>query len=86
VYTSQQALERVNTFRPEVILLDIGLPEMNGYEVAQRIRSVKGLERVRLVALTGYGQSEDKQRTRDAGFDDHLIKPVDFSSLQRVLA
>jgi PAS domain S-box-containing protein len=86
VYTSQQALERVKTFRPEVILLDIGLPEMNGYEVAQRIRSVKGLERVRLVALTGYGQSEDKQRTRDAGFDDHLIKPVDFSSLQRVLA
>jgi PAS domain S-box-containing protein len=85
VYTSQQALERVETFRPEVILLDIGLPEMNGYEVARRIRCVKGLERVRLIALTGYGQSEDKLRTREAGFDDHLIKPVDFLSLRRAL-
>ena len=85
VYTGQQALERLETLRPDVILLDIGLPEMNGYEVARRIRSVKGLERVQIVALTGYGQSEDKQRTRDAGFDDHLIKPVDFSSLQRLL-
>jgi len=86
VYTAQQALDRVEALRPDVILLDIGLPEINGYEVARRIRSLKGLEQVRLVALTGYGQSEDKQRTRDAGFDDHLIKPVDFSSLQRVLA
>lgn len=62
-----------------------GLPEMNGYEVARRIRSLKGLERVRLVALSGYGQSDDKQRTRDAGFDDHLVKPVDFEVLQRIL-
>ena len=86
VYTAQHALDRVQTLKPDVVLLDIGLPEMNGYEVARRIRSLKGLEQVRLVALTGYGQSEDKQRTRDAGFDDHLVKPVDFSSLLRALA
>jgi PAS domain S-box-containing protein len=85
VYTAQQALERVAELKPDVILLDIGLPEMNGYEVARRIRSLKGLERMRLIALTGYGQLDDKQRTRDAGFDDHLIKPVEYSTLQQIL-
>jgi PAS domain S-box-containing protein len=85
VHTSQHALKRVQLYKPDVVLLDLGLPEMNGYDVARLIRALPGMELVRLVALTGYGQAEDKQRTRDAGFDDHLIKPVDFSLLRRTL-
>jgi PAS domain S-box-containing protein len=86
VYSAQEALGCVESLRPEVIILDIGLPEMDGYEVARRIRSLEGLAGVRLIALTGYGQSEDKHRTREAGFNDHLVKPVDFAALQQVLA
>ena len=83
VYTPADALERARTFDPEVILLDIGLPGMDGYEVARRIRS-RG-SRVRLVALTGYGQSEDVQRARAAGFDEHLVKPADPHELRQKL-
>ncbi len=86
VYSSQKALERVESLKPDVVLLDIGLPDMSGYEVARRMRALPGLARARLIALTGYGQTEDKQRTRDAGFDDHLTKPVDFALLQKALA
>lgn len=85
VHTSQHALERVESFKPDVVLLDLGLPEMNGYDVARFMRALPGMRLTRLVALTGYGQAEDKQRTRDAGFDDHLVKPVDFSLLRRAL-
>jgi PAS domain S-box-containing protein len=85
VHASQHALGRVQSCKPDVVLLDLGLPEMNGYDVARLIRALPGMELVRLVALTGYGQAEDKERTRDAGFDDHLIKPVDFSLLRRAL-
>jgi len=85
-YGSREALERIESFRPDVALLDIGLPEINGYELAQRLRSHPRLEGVRLVALTGYGQPEDHQRTRAAGFEDHLVKPVDPSTLERALA
>lgn len=67
-------------------LLDIGLPEMNGYELAARLRAVPRLNGLRLVALTGYGQAEDSQRAYAAGFDDHLVKPVDLSALERALA
>ena len=67
--------------RPEVVLLDIGLPEMNGYEVARRIRLEPWGERMALVALTGWGQDEDKRRSQEAGFDHHLVKPVDPSLL-----
>jgi PAS domain S-box-containing protein len=85
VYSAQDALERVESFKPDVVLLDIGLPGMDGYEVARRLRARPGFERVRLVALTGYGQAEDRERTRGAGFDGHLVKPVDFSLLEQVL-
>jgi CheY-like chemotaxis protein len=68
------------------MLLDIGLPEMNGYEVASRVRSLSGLERVRLIALTGYGHAGDQARGRAAGFDDHLMKPVEWQALKRALA
>jgi signal transduction histidine kinase len=83
VYTPADALERARSFEPEVILLDIGLPGMDGYEVARRIRSHGS--RARLVALTGYGQSEDVQRAREAGFDEHLVKPADPDELRQKL-
>ena len=86
VYTAADALERAAAFRPDVVLLDIGLPGMDGYEVAQKLRELPGLRDIRLVAVTGYGQSDDRLRARDAGFDDHLTKPVEFAVLDRTLA
>jgi signal transduction histidine kinase/CheY-like chemotaxis protein len=85
VHTPEEALARLDAFRPDVLLLDIGLPGMNGYELARRIRKRKMGEGFRLVALTGYGQAEDRQRSREAGFDLHLTKPVDPDELQRSL-
>jgi PAS domain S-box-containing protein len=86
VYSATEALSRAESFKPEVILLDIGLPEMDGYEVALRLRQRPELASTRIVALTGYGQSDDIQRAREVGFDDHLTKPVDFNALARALA
>jgi CheY-like chemotaxis protein len=86
VYTAVDALQRAAAFRPEVVLLDIGLPGMDGYEVAQRMRELPGLRDIRLVAVTGYGRSDDRIRARDAGFDDHLTKPVEYAALERTLA
>ena len=83
-YTAREALELVVTFRPDVVLLDIGLPDMDGYEVARRLR-ITEQQPVLLVALTGYGQSEDRRRARAAGFDAHVVKPVDFTELAKVL-
>jgi CheY-like chemotaxis protein len=85
-YNGPDALACVDQFLPEVALLDIGLPTMDGYQVASQLRARPRLEGLRLVALTGYGQTEDRQRTRAAGFDDHLVKPVNFVALQRILA
>jgi CheY-like chemotaxis protein len=73
-------------FRPDVVLLDIGLPKMNGYEVAQRIRKQRGDHKVALVAVTGWGQEEDRRRAMEAGFDHHLTKPVETAALMRLLA
>jgi PAS domain S-box-containing protein len=86
VYTAHAALQRAGSFIPSIVLLDIGLPEMDGYEVARRMRAMPELGGVRLVAVTGYGQAEDRKRTREAGFDDHLTKPVDLSSVERTIA
>jgi len=80
------ALEVAAVFRPEVVLLDIGLPQMDGYEVANRLRGQVGLKKVLLVAVTGYGQEEDRRRTAEAGFDAHLVKPADPAVLIRLLA
>ena len=85
VYSARQALARAVTFHPDIVLLDLGLPEMDGYEVARRLREIKELGSVRMVALTGYGQSEDMSRSQAVGFDDHLTKPVDFVALEGVL-
>ncbi|HET9835491.1 MAG TPA: ATP-binding protein, partial [Rhodanobacteraceae bacterium] len=71
------ALTAVAEFRPAIALVDIGLPVMDGYEVARRLRRTPGSERMPLVALTGYGQESDRERVKQAGFDEHLVKPVD---------
>ena len=80
------ALEAALDYRPDVVLLDIGLPGLNGYEVAKRLRQQPALQNVVLVAMTGYGQETDRQRSQEAGFDHHLVKPVDHKQLSEVLA
>jgi len=84
-YGAPEALVCVESFRPDVALLDIGLPGMSGYELARRLRTLAP-EGLRLVALTGYGQLEDRLQARAAGFDDHLVKPADMEALERALA
>jgi PAS domain S-box-containing protein len=84
-HSGTEALARAKAFKPHVILLDIGLPEMSGYEVAERIRQDPSLAGTALVALTGYGQEEDRRRTREAGFAAHLTKPVDAETLNKML-
>ncbi|WP_180862960.1 ATP-binding protein [Cupriavidus pauculus] len=85
-YDAEEAIRCAATFLPEVVLLDIGLPGMDGYELAQTLRKMPRLQGVYLVAITGYGQPEDYRRTRDAGFDEHLVKPVNPEALQRALS
>jgi PAS domain S-box-containing protein len=85
-YDGPSALDAAASFRPDVVLLDIGLPGMDGYEVARRLRARTEFAGTLLVALTGWGQDEDRQRSRDAGFDRHLVKPVDPDALLRLLA
>jgi CheY-like chemotaxis protein len=71
------ALELAQTFNPDTVLLDIGLPGLDGYEVARRLRALPGGGRLTMTAITGYGQDEDRVNSRNAGFDHHLTKPVD---------
>jgi CheY-like chemotaxis protein len=80
------AVREVRADRPEVILLDLGMPGMDGFEVARQLRQSPGLTDICLVALTGWGQEEDRRRTREAGFDDHFVKPVDPDDLRALLA
>jgi PAS domain S-box-containing protein len=83
-YSAQAAIETVQSYQPEFVLLDIGLPNMDGYEVARRIQASGSTARI--IALTGYGQVEDRQRSSAAGFTAHLVKPVDLAMLKSVLA
>lgn len=85
-YDGPAALEAVRSERPDAVLLDIGLPMMDGYEVARRLCAAAEEHRPLLVAISGYGQDEDRRRAEDAGFDHHLVKPVDPELLDRVLA
>ncbi len=85
-YNGQTALEIAVQYEPDFVLLDIGLPDMNGYEVARRLRQQPQTKDVRLIAMTGYGQDSDRQRSQEAGFDHHLVKPVDPQKLQDLLA
>jgi signal transduction histidine kinase len=84
--SSEDALGCAELFEPQVALLDIGLPRVNGYELAQKLRAVPGLRNLRLIALTGYGQADDREQALGAGFDNHLVKPVDLPSLEHLLA
>jgi two-component system CheB/CheR fusion protein len=81
-----QALEQARSFLPEIVLLDIGLPGMDGYEVARRLRSVPGCADAVIVAVSGYGQAEDRARSSAAGFDEHLLKPVAPDLLLRIVS
>jgi PAS domain S-box-containing protein len=76
-----EALRDAASFRPELAVLDIGLPVMDGYELADRLRRIPGLEQVRLIAVTGYGQTSDRDRSAQSGFSNHLVKPVDVQQL-----
>jgi CheY-like chemotaxis protein len=84
-YDGRSALETASEFRPSLILLDIGMPDMNGYEVARGLRQKADLADTVLVALTGWGQNEDRRRSREAGFHYHLVKPVDGATLRDLL-
>ncbi len=81
----QSALEAMRRLRPSVVVLDIGLPDMDGYEVARRARQEPGGGETALIALTGWGEEEDHRRSREAGIDHHLVKPVDFTALEELL-
>jgi PAS domain S-box-containing protein len=81
-----EALQSVRAFKPNVVLLDIGLPGIDGYEVARRLRAMKPHQAIRIVAVTGWGQEADKQKSRAAGIDVHLVKPVDAAELRSALA
>jgi CheY-like chemotaxis protein len=84
-YSASSALEAIETLRPEIVLLDVGLPQMDGYEIARRLRANNTVPGIRLIALTGYGRAEDRERARLAGFDGHLLKPADMQALQQFL-
>jgi CheY-like chemotaxis protein len=86
VHCGMQAIEQAQVFRPQVVLLDIGLPGLNGYEVANRLRELPETQEAMLIALTGYGREEDRNRSKNAGFDHHLLKPVNFHTLSELLA
>lgn len=83
--SAAEALRAIGTFVPQIVLLDIGLPDMSGYEVARRLREQPDLRSLTLIGLSGYGRDEDIQRAREAGFDRYLVKPVDPAQLRRVL-
>jgi CheY-like chemotaxis protein len=85
VYNGPDALKALETYKPSVILLDIGMPEMDGHEVARRIRSRREAGEVTLIALTGWGQEQDRKLSQIAGFDHHLIKPADLRALETLL-
>ena len=85
-YDGQQAIDMAEVFRPALALIDIGMPRLNGYETARRLRAKPYGEAMMLIALTGWGQPDDRNRSLAAGFDHHVVKPVDPSMLERLLA
>ena len=85
-HDGEEAVTTAEAFRPQVVLLDIGLPKLNGYEVAQRIRQQEWGTSMFLVAVTGWGQDEDRRRSEDVGMNLHMVKPVEPSALDRMLA
>jgi signal transduction histidine kinase len=86
VFDGESAVAKAETYRPDIMLLDIGLPDMNGYDVCRTIRQTPWGKSIRMVALTGWGQEQDRRNAREAGFDDHLVKPVDPQVLRRAVS
>ncbi len=86
VYDGREAIDAASTLKPDVVLLDIGLPEVNGYEVCRQIRGEEWGRRMKIIAVTGWGQEEDRLKTKDAGFFRHLVKPVEPAALLELLA
>jgi CheY-like chemotaxis protein len=84
-HDGEEAVAKAASFSPDVVLLDIGLPKLNGYEACREIRKQPGGRDIVLVALTGWGQEEDRRKSREAGFDEHFVKPVDHAALTRLL-
>jgi CheY-like chemotaxis protein len=80
------AIEALKTYPAEIIFSDISMPGMSGYELAKRLRRTPETEQIRLVAMTGYGQAADREKALNAGFDEHMIKPVDIHRLRTFLA
>jgi CheY-like chemotaxis protein len=80
-----EAVEQAGAFRPEVILMDVGMPRLNGLDATRRIRQQPWGQKVTIIALTGWGQESDRSRSREAGCDDHLVKPVSLSDLEKTL-
>jgi len=85
-YTGPEALDIAAGYMPDLVLLDIGLPEIDGYEVARRLRLIPGLEQIKIVAMTGYGQDTDIRLAQEAGFDSHQVKPINFARVLELLA
>ena len=85
-YDGMKAVEKAESYQPDIMLLDIGLPGMNGYDVCRSIRQQPWGKAIRIVALTGWGQDQDRRNAREAGFDDHLVKPVDPQTLRQAIA
>ena len=85
VYSGDEAIKMAIAFRPDVVLLDIGMPGVSGYEVARRLQALKEQGPLRIIAITGWGQEEDKAKSKEAGFDLHLVKPVDAEQLARAV-
>jgi DNA-binding response OmpR family regulator len=83
-HEGQEAVALAQRMQPHIVLLDLGLPGLDGFEVCRRLRE-HGLDKAHIVAITGYGQDEDRRRSRDAGFDEHFVKPVDPDALMRRL-
>jgi CheY-like chemotaxis protein len=84
-HDGEQAIVAAERFRPHVMLLDIGMPKLNGYEVCQRIRDRAWGKSILIIALTGWGQDEDRRRSERAGFNDHLVKPVKYADIMELL-
>jgi CheY-like chemotaxis protein len=80
------ALQMADEFRPDVVMLDLGMPGLDGYETARRLRALKNERSFRIIAITGWGQDADRQRTREAGFDLHLTKPVEVEALVKAVS
>ena len=85
VYSGPAALEMLDRFDPDAVLLDIGMPEMDGYEVARRVRAQPDRADTLLIALTGWGQDQDQENAKAAGFNHHLVKPPDIDRLRELL-